>query len=99
MDSPRSSGHPPRLMIVRHLAARICFTLLLVSAEICIIRVMKAIIIAMVFMAVIYLSRTVSNGDADMQTTALILSGLVLIWYTAKIIYCAHKNRDKSTSQ
>ena len=60
---------------------------------------MKTIIIAMVFMAVIYLSRAISNGDADAQLTALILSGLVFIWYTAKVICYAHKNRDKSTSR
>ena len=60
---------------------------------------MKALIIAMVFMGVISLSGTISKGNADMQTAAVILSGLVFIWYTAKVICYACKNRDKPTSQ
>ena len=59
----------------------------------------KIIIIAMVFMAVISLSGTISKGNADAQTAVVILSGLALIWYVTKVIYCACKNRDKPTSQ
>jgi hypothetical protein len=59
---------------------------------------MKAIIIAMVFMAVIRLSGIISRGDADVQTAAVILSGLVIIWYATKVICLACKERDKSGS-
>ena len=45
----------------------------------CIILDMKAIIVALVFMAVIRLSGIISRGNADVQTAALILSGLVII--------------------
>lgn len=55
----------------------------------------KMIIIAIVFMAVIRLSGVISNGDAHMQTAAVLLSGLVVIWYGMKVICYACKHRDK----
>ena len=58
---------------------------------------MKILIIAMVFMAVIWFAVIASNVDADTQTAAVVLSGLVIIWYVTKVIYFACKIRDKSS--
>jgi hypothetical protein len=60
---------------------------------------MKVIIVALVFMAVIRLSGIISRGNADVQTAALILSGLVIVWYATKVICLACKEGDKSGSK
>lgn len=62
-------------------------------------RDMKALIVAMVFMAVISLSGTVSKENVDAQTAAVILSGLVMIWYAVKVICYACKSSDKPPSR
>jgi uncharacterized protein (DUF486 family) len=56
---------------------------------------MKMIIIAIVFMAVIWFSGIVSNGNTDLQTAAVMLSGLAIIWYVTKVICCACKHREE----
>jgi len=60
----------------------------------CIIPGMKVIIIALVFASVIRLSGVISRGDADMQTAAIILSGLVIVWYATKVICLACREHD-----
>jgi hypothetical protein len=57
-------------------------------------RGMKIIIIALVFMAVIRLSGFISRGNADVQTAAIMISALVIIWYAAKVICFACRERD-----
>ena len=56
---------------------------------------MKSLIIAMVFMMVIYLAGIISGGNAAVQMAAVLLSGLVLVWYALRVICCACKRVDK----
>ena len=57
---------------------------------------MKAIIVALVFIAIFKLSGIVSNGNATVQTAAVILCGLVIVWYGMKAICCACNQKDNS---
>ena len=57
---------------------------------------MKAIVIALVFIAVFKLSGIISNGNATVQTAAVILCGLVIVWYGMKAICCACNQKDNS---
>ena len=54
---------------------------------------MKILIVAIIFMAVIWFTGIISKGDADVQMATIALSGLVLIWYVTKVIYCVCKHR------
>jgi len=57
---------------------------------------MRAIVIALVFIAVFKLSGFISNGNATVQTAAVILCGLVIVWYGMKAICCACNQKGKS---
>jgi len=56
---------------------------------------MRAIVIALVFVAVFKLSGFISNGNATVQTAAVILCGLVVVWYGMRAICCACNQKDK----
>ena len=58
---------------------------------------MRAIVIALVFIAVFKLSGIISNGNATVQTAAVILCGLVIVWYGMKAICCACNQKDNSS--
>ena len=55
---------------------------------------MKAIIVALVFVAVFKLSGIISNGNATVQTAAIILCGLVVVWYGMRAVCCACSQKD-----
>jgi len=61
----------------------------------------KATLIALAFIVVFYLSGTISNGNAAVQFTAVIIFGLVVIWYAMKAICCAcgQTTRTKCTQR
>ncbi len=59
-------------------------------------RDMKALVVALVFLAVISLAGTFSREEVDTQTAAMILSGLVMIWYAVKVICYACKEKSSS---
>ena len=61
----------------------------------CIIHHMKVVILAMAFVAVIYLAGMVSTGNAAVQLATVILCGLVLLWYALRTICCACSQTDK----
>jgi hypothetical protein len=56
----------------------------------------KMILIALAFIAVFYLSGAITNGNAAMQFAAVIIFGLVVIWYAMRAICCACSQGYKS---
>jgi len=57
----------------------------------------KTLVIAMVFMTMVYLAEIISNGNATAQTAAVMLSELVIAWNAMKVICCSHRQGDKSS--
>ena len=58
---------------------------------------MKILIMTILFMAVIYFAETISSGNSAVQLAAVILCGLVLVWYALRAICCACSQGDKSS--
>ena len=57
---------------------------------------MKAIIVALVFVAVFKLAGIISNDNATVQTAAIILCGLVIVWYGMRAVCCACSQKDET---
>ena len=57
--------------------------------------IMKPIIIALLFIAIFFLSGVVSDGNAVVQMAAVVLFGLVIVWHAMKVICCACGQGDK----
>jgi membrane protein implicated in regulation of membrane protease activity len=56
---------------------------------------MKALFIAMAFVAVVYVAGLISDGNTAVQLATLLLSGFVLVWYVFRAICCACSQSDK----
>ena len=57
---------------------------------------MKALILTMAFMAVLYFTGVIPNENVTVQIAAIIICALVLIWYALRAICCACGQGNKS---
>ncbi len=60
----------------------------------CILVTMRALLIALVFVAVFYITGMFSDGHSSVQVAAIVLCGLVFIWYALRAICCACGKND-----
>jgi hypothetical protein len=56
----------------------------------------RAILIASIFVLVFYLAGIISNGNVAVQIAALCIFGLVIVWNAMKVICCACNQGNKS---
>jgi len=58
---------------------------------------MKALFIAIAFVAVVYLAGVISDGNSAVQLATVLLCGFLLVWYVLRAICCACSQTDKSS--
>jgi len=58
---------------------------------------MKALFIAITFVAAVYFAGIISSGDKAVQLATVILFGFALVWYGVRAICCACTRTDKSS--